>query len=135
MYQTLCNSGSRRYFSGRIRHQAGRRPQPQQRVVVVGQDDVAVLEIDVARHVDERRLRRRTTLSASPIERPSRTIILRKQIRRARLIALQDRFGHQVGRGDGHGYFSAVRMAAAPPFTLMRPPVSFSVVPSHEKTQ
>ncbi len=35
----------------------------------------------------------------------------------------------------GRRYFSAVRIAAAPPLTLTRWPVSLSVTPSHWKTQ
>ena len=37
--------------------------------------------------------------------------------------------------GTRRGYFSAVRMAAGPPFILTRWPVSRSVEPSHWKIQ
>ena len=83
-------------FLGQVRHQIGRRPQAQQRVVVVGQDDVAVLEIDMARHVDERRFRRRDDAQRLADRAAIAHDHLVKQIRRARLIALQDRFGQLI---------------------------------------
>ena len=96
MYQTLCNSGSSRYFSGRygIRQVDARSPSSVWSLLV--SDDVAVAEIDVARHVDERRFRRRDDAqrladrAAVAHDHPV------EQIRGARLVALQDRLGQLI---------------------------------------
>src|SRR5215813_15497135 len=59
---------------------------------------------------------------------------LKEEVGRARLVAVQDGVRESIGRRDGHDYFSAVRMQAGPPLTLIRAPVSLRVLPSHEKT-
>ena len=135
MYQTPAAAAAGGADSGRNGARLGGGAQAEDGVVVVDQRDLPVAHVDVVRHLDERRLGRGHHAERVAQRAAVAPHHLEEQIGRARLIALQDGVGQPVGRRDGHGYFSAVRMAAGPPFILTRPPVSLSVVPSHENTQ
>ena len=83
---------------GHVRHQAHRRPEPQDRVVVVHQRDLSVPHVDVARDLDERSLGRRHHAERVAHRAAVAGDHPEKQIRRARLVALEDGVGEQVER-------------------------------------
>ncbi len=80
---------------GEVRHQVCRGAQPEDRVIIVDQGDLAVAHIDVARNLDERRFGRRhdaeRIADRMPIPRHPE-----EQIGGARLVALEDRLGQHV---------------------------------------
>ena len=82
-------------FLGQIGHQISRRAKAQQRVVVVGQRDIAVLDIDVARHLDVGRLGRGHD-AQRVTDRLAALNHLGEEVGGLRLVALEDRLGQQV---------------------------------------
>ena len=65
-------------------------------MVVVGQRNIAVLDVDVAGHVDKRRLRRGDDAQGVADRAPVAHDHPVKQIGRARLVAFEDRLGQLI---------------------------------------
>ena len=83
---------------GQIRHQIGRSAQAEDRMVVVDQSDLPVAHVDVARHLNKRRLgcRHHAQRIADRAALPRHH--LKKEVGGARLIAFEDGLGQRAKR-------------------------------------